>query len=188
MGLRLGKLFDLDLFLEPGTDEATCAYDFGRLERIAARVGTLHVYNQIEARAESRQKGQAGLIAIAAVVGLLIWFSVRVVAGTGIRQMEAERRTIGTLRALGMSGGVLRAGYGLQSAIQVGVGWLLAAAVCLLLSMKIVENTVKETLPLAFLAQLLIALLTALLCWASIARRSRRLLRRSVIENIREVG
>lgn len=188
MGLRLGKLFDLGLFLEPGTDEATCAYDFGRLERIAARVGTLHVYNQIEARAESRQKGQAGLIAIAAVVGLLIWFSVRVVAGTGIRQMEAERRTIGTLRALGMSGGVLRAGYGLQNAIQVGVGWLLAAAVCLLLSMRIVENTVKETLPLAFLAQLLIALLTALLCWASIARRSRRLLRRSVIENIREVG
>jgi hypothetical protein len=188
MGLRLGKLFDLDVFLEPGTDEATCAYDFGRLERIAARVGTLHVYNQIEARAESRRKGQAGLIAIAAVVGLLIWFSVRVVAGTGIRQMEAERRTIGTLRAVGMSGSVLRAGYGLQSAIQVGVGWLLAAAVCLLLSTKIVENTVKETLPLAFLAQLLIALLTALLCWASIARRSRRLLRRSVIENIREVG
>ena len=102
--------------------------------------------------------------------------------------MEAERRTIGTLRALGMSGSVLRAGYGLQSAIQVGVGWLLAAAVCLLLSTKIVENTVQETLPLAFLAQLLVALLAALLCWASIARRSRRLLRRSVIENIREVG
>lgn len=188
LGLRLGKLFDLDLFLEPGTDEATCAYDVGRLERIAARVGTLYVYNQIEARAESRQKGQAGLIAIAAVVGLLIWFSVRVVAGTGIRQMEAERRTIGTLRAVGMSGGVLRAGYGLQSAVQVGVGWLLAAAVCLLLSTKTVENTVRETLPLAFLAQLLVAMLTALLCWASIARRSRRLLRRSVIENIREVG
>ena len=188
LGLRLGKLFDLDLFLEPGTDEATCAYDVGRLERIAARIGTLHVYNNAADRAESRQKGQAGLIAIAAVVGLLIWFSVRVVAGTGIRQMESERRTIGTLRALGMSGGVLRAGYGLQSAVQVGVGWLLAAAVCLLLSMRIVENTVKETLPPAFLAQLLIALLTDLLCWASIARRSRRLLRRSVIENIREVG
>ena len=46
----------------------------------------------------------------------------------------------------------LRAGYGLQSAVQVGVGWLLAAGVCLLLSMRIVENTVKETLPLAFLA------------------------------------
>ncbi len=188
MGLRLGKLSDLNVFLEPGTDEATCAYDFGRLERIAARVGTLHVYNRIEARAENRQKGQAGLIAIAAVVGLLIWFSVRVVAGTGIRQMEAERRTIGTLRAVGMSGSVLRAGYGLQSAVQVGVGWLLAAVVCLLVSMRIVENTVRETLPLAFLAQLLVALLTALLCWASIARRSRRLLRRSVIENIREVG
>ena len=188
LGLRLGVLEDINVFLKPGTDEATCAYDFGRLERIAARVGTLNVYNQIKDRAESRRKGQAGLIAIAAVVGLLIWFSVRVVAGTGIRQMEAERRTIGTLRAVGMSGSVLRAGYGLQSAIQVGVGWLLAAVVCLLVSMRIVENTVRETLPLAFLAQLLIALLTALLCWASIARRSRRLLRRSVIENIREVG
>lgn len=188
LGLRLGVLELTNVYLEPGTDEATCAYDFGRLERIAARVGTLHVYNRMEARAESRRKGQAGLIAIAAVVGLLIWFSVRVVAGTGIRQMEAERRTIGTLRALGMSGSVLRAGYGLQSAIQVGVGWLLAAAVCLLLSTKIVENTVRETIPLAFLAQLLVALLAALLCWASIARRSRRLLRRSVIENIREVG
>ena len=188
LGLRLGVLEEINVFLEPGTDEATCAYDFGRLERIAARVGTLHVYNRIEARAESRQKGEAGLIAIAAVVGLLIWFSVRVVAGTGIRQMEAERRTIGTLRAVGMSGSVLRAGYGLQSAVQVGVGWLLAAVVCLPVSTLIVENTVKETLPLAFLAQLLVALLTALLCWASIARRSRRLLRRSVIENIREVG
>ena len=188
LGLRLGVLEDINVFLKPGTDEATCAYDFGRLERIAARVGTLNVYNNAAGRAENRQKGQAGLIAIAAIVGLLIWFSVRVVAGTGIRQMEAERRTIGTLRAVGMSGSVLRAGYGLQSAIQVGVGWLLAAAVCLLLSTKIVENTVKETLPLAFLSQLLIALLTALLCWASIARRSRRLLRRSVIENIREVG
>ena len=188
LGLRLGVLEDINVFLKPGTDEATCAYDFGRLERIAARVGTLNVYNQIKDRAESRRKGQAGLIAIAAVVGLLIWFSVRVVAGTGIRQMEAERRTIGTLRAVGMSGSVLRAGYGLQSAVQVGVGWLLAAVVCLLVSMRIVENTVRETLPLAFLAQLLIALLTALLCWASIARRSRRLLRRSVIENIREVG
>lgn len=188
LGLRLGVLELTNVYLEPGTDEATCAYDFGRLERIAARLGNLHVYNQIEARAESRQKGQAGLIAIAAVVGLLIWFSVRVVAGTGIRQMEAERRTIGTLRAVGMSGSVLRAGYGLQSAVQVGVGWLLAAVVCLLVSMRIVENTVRETLPLAFLAQLLVALLTALLCWASIARRSRRLLRRSVIENIREVG
>ena len=188
LGLRLGILDQTDVFLEPGTDEATCAYDFGRLERIAARGGTLYVYNWIEARAESRQKGEAGLIAIAAVLGLLIWFSVRVVAGTGIRQMEAERRTIGTLRAVGMSGSVLRAGYGLQSAVQVGVGWLLAAVACLPVSMQIVENTMKETLPLAFLAQLLIALLTALLCWASIARRSRRLLRRSVIENIREVG
>ena len=188
LGLRLGVLEEINVFLKPGTDEATCAYDFGRLERIAARVGTLYVYNRIEARTESRQKGQAGLIAIAAVVGLLIWFSVRVVAGTGIRQMEAERRTIGTLRAVGMSGSVLRAGYGLQSAVQVGVGWLLAAVVCLLVSMRILENTVRETLPLAFLAQLLVALLTALLCWASIARRSRRLLRRSVIENIREVG
>lgn len=188
LGLRLGVLELTNVYLEPGTDEATCAYDFGRLERIAARLGNLHVYNQIEARTESRQKGQAGLIAIAAVVGLLIWFSVRVVAGTGIRQMEAERRTIGTLRAVGMSGSVLRAGYGLQSAVQVGVGWLLAAAVCLLLTMRIVENTVRETLPLAFLAQLLVALLTALLCQAAIARRSRRLLRRSVIENIREVG
>ena len=188
LGLRLGVLELTNVFLEPGTDEATCAYDFGRLERIAARLGNLHVYNMIEARAESRQKGQAGLIAIAAVVGLLIWFSVRVIAGTGIRQMEAERRTIGTLRAVGMSGSVLRAGYGLQSAVQVGVGWLLAAVVCLLLTMRIVENTVRETRPLAFLAQLLVALLTALLCRAAIARRSRRLLRRSVIENIREVG
>ena len=188
LGLRLGVLELTNVYLEPGTDEATCAYDFGRLERIAARLGNLHVYNMIEARAESRQKGQAGLIAIAAVLGLLFWFSVRVVAGTGIRQMEAERRTIGTLRAVGMSGSVLRAGYGLQSAVQVGVGWLLAAAACLPVSTLIVENTVKETLPLAFLAQLLVALLTALLCWASIARRSRRLLRRSVIENIREVG
>lgn len=188
LGLRLGVLEDINVFLKPGTDEATCAYDFGRLERIAARIGTLYVYNNAAGRAENRQKGQAGLIAIAAIVGLLIWFSVRVIAGTGIRQMEAERRTIGTLRAVGMSGSVLTVGYGLQSAVQVGVGWLLAAVVCLLVSMRIVENTVRETLPLAFLVQLLIALLTALLCWASIARRSRRLLRRSVIENIREVG
>lgn len=188
LGLRLGKLSDLSVFLDPGTDEATCAYDFGRLERIAARIGTLYVYNNAAGRAENRQKGQAGLIAIAAIVGLLIWFSVRVIAGTGIRQMEAERRTIGTLRAVGMSGSVLTVGYGLQSAVQVGVGWLLAASICLIFSLQSVESSVRDVLPVAFLVQLLIALLTALLCWASIARRSRRLLRRSVIENIREVG
>ena len=59
LGLRLGKLFDLDLFLEPGTDGATCAYDFGRLERIAARVGTLYVYNRIASQADARARREA---------------------------------------------------------------------------------------------------------------------------------
>lgn len=180
LGLQYSEISNLKIYLDGDVDESTEAYLENRITRIANRGEELYVENEIDANRDNRQSGSTALVICGSILALFLWISVSIISGSVARQMQAEKKTIGTLRALGMEERRLVAGYAGQAAVTILLGLILACPVFVF---------VKESadLLLGLGGVLLIAVIALLLCRWRIGRIGKKLLRESVIDNIREV-
>ncbi len=154
-----------------------------RLETIAARAG-MEVYNRMEnARENARRNRQIELVFLGIIV-LFFAVSVSMQVSGASRRIRADKRMIGTLRAVGADEGELMGCYRLPVLAATAAGLLLALIIFTL--MGVFYSNYFHTRHAAVTMPLMAAL-CALCCMAGVRGRLRQILSKSVVENIREL-
>ena len=197
MGLRMEELHTISIY----TDELTEQQE-GSLERqltaILRRTGGYILDNQAAEMRENVQENRRMLLMFVCII--IVFFSVAVgmIVSSVTRQLHNEGRTIGMLRAVGADERAILGCYSgqLNAAIFGGLGITGAVYVLFLISSALdaIGNPwfrirLSDILQWAAVIGLTLALAAA--CWALsrfiLGRRIREILKKSIIDNIREL-
>ena len=189
MGLKVEST-QVSIWLKDGADEEDEAYVEKRIEAIAARGEHVEVRNNLENARQTRREG-IGLMAAcfcAAVVFLAV--AVSMIAGNIRRRILADKRMIGTLRAVGADRKALIGCYGGQVEIAVGVGLAAALGLYAWLASNIYRYNpagAARDIPVVITLMLLFSLACWVFCRLSMKRSISLVMKKSIVENIREL-
>lgn len=183
MGLYVGRLNSVDITVDGSVTGQTEEALQKRITTIAQRGGFTVVNNTAEARAE--QAAARRLIVLLAGAGVVFFaIAAAMITGSVSRQIRADQRGIGMLRAVGADDRQLFACYRGQVLLSVGLALPLAAigvsAICL-------GGFVEYLHPGAIVVSVLCAALLLVCCLISLRSRIRSVLKCSIVENIREM-
>ena len=183
MGLYVGRLNSVDITVDGSVTGQTEEVLQKRITTIAQRGGFTVVNNTAEARAE--QAAARRLIAVLAGAGVVFFaIAAAMITGSVSRQIRADQRGLGTLRAVGADDKVLFHCYQGQVILSVLLAIPLAAigvsAICL-------GGFVEYLHPGAIVVSILCAALLLACCLISLRSRIRGVLKCSIVENIREM-
>lgn len=183
MGLYVGRLNSVDITVDGSVTGQTEEVLQKRITTIAQRGGFTVVNNTAEARAE--QAAARRLIAVLAGAGVVFFaIAAAMITGSVSRQIRADQRGLGTLRAVGADDKVLFHCYQGQVILSVLLAIPLAAigvsAICL-------GGFVEYLHPGAIVVSILCAALLLVCCLISLRSRIRGVLKCSIVENIREM-
>lgn len=183
MGLYVGRLNSVDITVDGSVTGQTEEVLQKRITTIAQRGGFTVVNNTAEARAE--QAAARRLIAVLAGAGVVFFaIAAAMITGSVSRQIRADQRGLGTLRAVGADDKVLFHCYQGQVILSVLLAIPLAAigvsAICL-------GGFVEYLHPGAIVVSVLCAALLLVCCLISLRSRIRGVLKCSIVENIREM-
>ncbi len=189
MGLRGGWLNEISVQVSGEVDAEMEQYLVERIEAISMR-GTGYFFQNYLAsiRREEQQKQQLVLcFGCMALVFLIV--SISMIAGNVSRRIRSDERMIGTLRAVGANGEVLRGCYLRQVNMSMLCGLLIggiAACICV----PILENSVTSlgsSLAVSIALMLIFAAVCEGVCYMSLTKSVRAVTQRSIVENIREL-
>ena len=189
MGLKVESP-NTKIYLRGNVDEQTEAQIEKRIAAIAARGEQLQLRNHLET---ARQKRSEGLRLMAACLSAAVVFlavAVSMIAGNIRRRILADKRMIGTLRAVGADKKALISCYGGQVESAVGGGLLISLALYGLLARGIYAYNAAgaaRDVPVVAAVMLLFAAACYLCCRFSLRRSVGFVMNRSIIENIREL-
>ena len=183
MGLYVGRLNSVDITVDGSVTGQTEEVLEKRITTIAQRGGFTVVNNTAEARAE--QAAARRLIAVLAGAGVVFFaIAAAMITGSVSRQIRADQRGLGTLRAVGADDKVLFQCYQGQVILSVLLAIPLAAigvsAICL-------GGFVEYLHPGAIVVSILCAALLLVCCLISLRSRIRGVLKCSIVEDIREM-
>lgn len=183
MGLYVGRLNSVDITVDGSVTGQTEEVLQKRITTIAQRGGFTVVNNTADARAE--QAAARRLIAVLAGAGVVFFaIAAAMITGSVSRQIRADQRGLGTLRAVGADDKVLFHCYQGQVILSVLLAIPLAAigvsAICL-------GGFVEYLHPGAIVVSILCAALLLVCCLISLRSRIRGVLKCSIVENIREM-
>ena len=197
MGLRMEELHTISVY----TDELTLQQEENlerQLNAILRRTGGYTLENQAAQMRESVAENQRMLLMFVCII--IVFFSVAVgmIVSSVTRQLHNEGRTIGMLRAVGADEKAILGCYSgqLNAAILGGLG--IAGAVYLLFlifsALDAMGNPFFRIRPsdiLQWAAVIGLTLAVAAACWALsrfiLSQRIREILKKSIIDNIREL-
>ena len=185
LGLLHSEVSAVGIMLDGDVDIETEQDIESRIQRIISRGDGLGITNWVKMNRENRQTSQIAAMVCTCVVTLFLLVSVSIIAGNCVRQMQSEKKAIGTLRVLGMNGKELVNAYSGQAAASILVGFLLSLIV------DVFFLQIWRPTPLAIWlgipGQGVICLLAVLLCRVKVGSAAKALLASSIIDNIREV-
>lgn len=193
LGISMTTISEIDISLSSDVDLETEQELENRLTRIAMR-GDMTVYNCLQSWRESLASMRETLLLIAAVLVLFFAVTVAMQVGNAGRRIRADRRMIGTLRAVGADERALLGCYRLPVAMTAALGTVLAVLVYLgyavwYHSVVIPVDSESTWLHIGTVtpAMLILGALCALCCLAGLRFRLRTVLDASIVENIREL-
>lgn len=188
LGLETGGPETVSVYLSRQPDAEEESYLQSRLEQIALRGENMAARNLLK---EARNRRAERLQALAALAGVVLIFfacSTGLMLGAASRRIQADRRAIGTLRAVGADAGVLLRGYAGPLWAQIVLGVALGAAGALLTHGLVPSYGGFPRLAALYLpCQLGFGALCGLCCQGMLRARLRGVLRQSIVENIREL-
>ncbi len=189
MGLRGGWLNEISVQLFGEVDAEMEQYLVERIQAISMR-GTGYFFQNYLAsiRREEQQKQQLVLcFGCMALVFLIV--SISMIAGNVSRRIRADERMIGTLRAVGANGDVLKGCYSRQVNMSLLCGLLIggiAACICVPMLEQQVYSA-RSAVVLSLSLMIAFAGVCAGVCRIALAMGVRAVMRRSIVENIREL-
>ena len=197
MGLRMEELHTISIY----TDELTLQQEENlerQLNAILRRTGGYTLDNQAAEMRESIQENQRMLLMFVCII--IVFFSVAVgmIVSSVTRQLHNEGRTIGMLRAVGADEKAILGCYSgqLNAAIFGGLGITGAIYILFLIfsALDAIGNPffrIRLADILQWAAVIGLTLAVAAACWALsrffLGQRIREILKKSIIDNIREL-
>ena len=197
MGLRMEELHTVNVY----TDELTLRQEESmerQLNAILRRSGGYHLENQAEEQRKSMEENQRMLVMFVCIIVVFFSVAVGMIVSSVTRQLNAEGRTIGMLRAVGADEKAILGCYSgqLNAAILGGLGVTGAVYVLFLIFSAIdaIGNPwfrIRLSDILQWAAVLGLTIAVAAACWALsrffLGQRIREILKKSIIDNIREL-
>ena len=197
MGLRMEELHSIEIYTEELTEAQEKDME-RQLTAILRRTGGYTLDNQAEEQRKSMEENHRMLLMFLCII--LVFFSVAVgmIVSSVTRQLHNEGRTIGMLRAVGADERAILGCYSgqLNAAIFGGLGITGAVYVLFLISSALdaIGNPwfrIRLSDILQWAAVIGLTLAMAAACWALsrfiLGRRIREILKKSIIDNIREL-
>lgn len=152
--------------------------------RIAMR-GGMQVINYISYYRQEQEAAIRQRVTFGAVILLFFAVSVSMVVTGTNRRLQSDRRTIGTLRAVGANAGVIFRCYAGQALIGVGLGTLMGLLLTYL--MYLLQLYYGRRLAPAMLMEVGTAALCALCCLGLLRLRVKQMVHQPIVEMIKEL-
>ena len=187
MGIPLGGYSRMDIALSGTPEEDTEARISEAIESVSQRVEKSYFHSQFRL-AKSLRDSIRQVVLIAAV--LLILFTAIAVSMIGNAvsgRIRADKRTIGTLRAVGASLDVVLAVYRRQVALSLSIGLGLGLAAGEAWVLLIMYGPVPASIWLVPCSCVVYALIVFGVCVLQLKSKLRSVMRASIVENIREL-
>lgn len=189
MGLKVQST-RASIWLKDREDEEAEAYVEKRIEAIAARGEHVEVRNNLEGARQRRREGIGLMLACLCASVVFLAVAVSMIAGNIRRRILADKRMIGTLRAVGADRKALIGCYGGQVESAVGVGLVAALGLYAWLASNMYRyNTAgaARDIPGVIAGMLLFSLACWVFCRLSMKRSISLVMKKSIVENIREL-
>lgn len=191
MGLQMVSPDYIDIYLDELPDAATEQALATRIETIGMRSGMLF-NNMLEGRRETQAQNQRTLVVMFGVSAIFFAVAVGMISGNLSRQLQADIRMIGTLRAVGANEQDILRCYTGQVTSNVVIGTVLGLV--FIAGLYAWNGTLRNYLhwtkaaPFITLGVLVgFAALAWGCCMLILRRRIRSVTSRAIVENIREL-
>lgn len=183
LGLCCDYTSEIEMETDGPTDAETDSLLQSALTRIAAREDDMDLsyYTGARFNAFAASTLRRTLFSLCVTLGLLL-FSLMIVSGDVLRQIRADKRTIGILRALGSDAAMLQKHYTLQIWAVTGSGGLLL----FLAMVSGIIHVISTRLPFYALCCILSTALISVVCGTLAKAELKKLLGQSVMETIRD--
>ena len=188
LGLYTRSPDEIDVTLDGEVDIQTEEAIQDRLERIAMRAD-MEVSNRIQGRREENRNFRKLITLFAGIIVLFFAVSVAMQVGNTGRRIRADRRMLGTLRAVGADRNTLVGCYRLPMILASLAGLILGIAFYLVFRYSDVGSMAFPAYHPEIVLPLFVVLsgLCLLCCLAGVRARLGQTLKSSIVENIREL-
>lgn len=182
------------IYLDGPVDEATEEYLERRITAIASRQTDASVYNNQKRAEEVNQQRQQMMLLFASIAIIFFTVAVSMIVSGVSRNIQADGRLIGMLRAVGADERTIRACYQGQVVFSVVMGTVLFGiiyAICWVARggryWTVLSGFTNRGLIVLLAVCLGFAMLCLLLCLMMLRARVRQTTRRSIVETIKEM-
>lgn len=187
MGLYCNGADSIDIYLNESIDEEAEAALTESISAIARRAEGSQVYNHLESMRERNRS----LLQMQLLTGCIALVFFAVAVGINVssvtRQIQADGKRIGMLRAVGADEKVILRCYSAQVFACLILGMLIAIAALISLRAMGILGPGDGSYLSIIATILLFSALCMLLCQLMLRQRVRQVTRQSIIENIREL-
>ena len=155
------------------------------LERIAAREDDVTVLDDRESQTSRTGSGMRRIVFFCGLSIAMLLLTVLLLCGSILRQIRAETRTLGTLRAVGCDERSLIQLFFGQIPETAGLAWLLVVGLHLFSAWGYLQYNWRE-IRLNAITSIFTAVMLTGLCYLVIRRQVKKMLESSIVESIRE--
>ena len=194
MGIRTAGYSEVGFQLGGEMDDETYDYLADALKGIAARGTRMQMSDYRQSNSESYLAMMAFRICLAAVLMLLLSMCVSLVNRAITNRVRSDKRSIGTLRAVGASLQEILRSYQLQALAMIGWGILIGAVLSAgyylwqyFSDFWISALPFSNTIGIVLLTDGAFVVLVALMCGLNLTFRIREITRDSIVTNIRDL-
>lgn len=185
MGLYAGSFDDARIYLSSAPDADIESYLTERLENIVLRAPGAKIFNKLEAKRERDSENLRSMLVLGSVTALFFAMSVALVVGNAARRVQADKRAIGTLRAVGADRPCILRCYAGQVVFSILAGVVLGAAGSAGLSLM--NGSFSRSWQGTLIFQIFFLALILLSSICLLRARIRGVVHRSIVDNIREL-
>ena len=187
MGLFRNGWDVITIYLDGVVDEETEAGLTQSVTAIARRAEGSWVYNYMESARENARTQLQLMLLMGAITIVFFAVAAGMIVSTVTRQLQADGKRIGMLRAVGAEETTILRCYSGQVYISLALGMVLSVVVMAVLFTSSIMNVPTRYYPGGIAAILLFTASCMALCQGMLRRRVRQVTKESIIENIREL-
>lgn len=171
------------------SEECTAEIDEIMRNSLPAILNGSYITSVFTVRAGEKAELQTLMLSLFSIAAVFLFICITLINNSVTAQIRENKRTIGTLRAVGTDEKELVRSYLLQIVSAVGIGFL-SGGVLYTAVYLIFTNTVyryEGAVPFCLWAAIPVALVTLAVCLINLKIRVRSVSKHSIVENIREL-
>lgn len=175
------------IYLDGIVDEETEEALTQSVTAIARRAEGSRVYNYMESARENARTQLQLMLLMGAITIVFFAVAAGIIVSTVTRQLQADGKRIGMLRAVGAEEKTILRCYSGQVFLSLGLGMVLSILVMAVLFTSSIMNVPARYYPSGIATILVFSLASLGLCLLLLRRRVRQITEQSIIDNIREL-